>query len=287
MVKYVQGGLGWIDAPIRPALELTHQPLSQQPPMGMNWMRVPVHGRTVLAHEGGTGGFSSFVSLDPQGQRGVVILSDTTWNSIGSLGSLGLHLVDDSFPLGKPRREVAADPALLQALAGDYQLQGAMKMTLRARDGRLYVQAEGQHEHAMGHDDAGDFYPLDVDAVLRPQRHADGSYGFTWTQMGAAIPATRIDRAAAAPPALSPADLAAYAGHYPLMPSFSLDVREQGGVLYAQATGQGAFPLDATAEDTFEAPAYGIEIRFHRDGSGRVESLELHQAGHVMRGKRE
>lgn len=285
MVKYVQGGLGWIDAPIAAALAKTHEPVSQQPPMGMNWMLAPVRDRTVLVHEGGTGGFSSFVSLDPQRQRGVVILSDTTWNSIGSLGSLGLHLVDASLPLGKPRREVAADPALLAALAGEYQLQGAMKMTLRERDGRLYVQAEGQGEYAMGHDDAGDFFPLELDAVLRPQRRADGSYGFTWAQMGAVLPATRIDLAKQAP-VLSAADLAGYAGHYPLAPGFVLSVREEGGRLLAQATGQGAFPLDAVAEDAFEAAAYGIEIRFLRGGDGQVESLELHQGGQVLRGKR-
>lgn len=288
MVRYVQGGLGWTGGPVREALLATHAEVSAQPAMGMNWMRVPVEDRTVLMHEGGTGGFSAFVSLDPQRQRGVVILSDTTWNSIGSLGSLGLHLVDASFPLGKPRREVAADPALLQALAGDYQLQGGMGMTLRVRDGQLYGQAQGQPEFAMGHDDAGDFYPRQLDAVLHPQRRADGSYGFTWTQMGAVIPAARVDRAAAAPaPVLSPAQLGAYAGTYPLMPGFALAVREEGGVLVAQATGQGAFPLQATAAaDTFEAPAFGIEIRFRRDAAGKVASLELHQAGQVLRGER-
>jgi D-alanyl-D-alanine-carboxypeptidase/D-alanyl-D-alanine-endopeptidase len=287
MVRYVQGGLGWTDAPILPALELTHQPLSEQPPMGMNWMLAQVGDRNVLVHEGGTGGFSAFVSLDPQRERGVVILSDTTWNSIGSLGSLGLHLVDASLPLGKPRREVAAEPALLAALAGEYQLQGGMKMRLRQRDGQLTIQAAGQGEYVMGHDDAGDFYPLQLDAVLRPQRKADGSYGFTWTQMGAVLPATRVDSAKAAVPALSPADLEAYAGDYPLMPSFALSVREQDGQLQAQATGQGAFPLQAAAPDTFEAPAFGIEIRFERGGDGQVESLELHQGGQVLRGARQ
>ena len=287
MVRYVQGGLGMVDVPIRASLEATHAAVSEQPPMGMNWMRVPVKDRTVLMHEGGTGGFSAFVSLDPGQQRGVVILSDTAWHSIGSLGSLGLHLVDDSLPLGKPRKAVAADPALLQALAGEYQLQGAMKMTLRERDGRLFIQAEGQGEYEMGHDDAGDFFPLALDALLRPQRKADGSYAFTWTQMGAVIPAVRIDRAAAQAPVLSPVQLSAYAGDYPLAPGFSLAVREQGGVLQAQATGQGAFPLAATAADTFEAPAFGIEIRFHRDGAGQVQSLELHQGGRVLRGSRQ
>lgn len=286
MVRYVQGGLGWTDAPIGAALARTHEPLWQAPPIGMNWMIAPVAGRKVLVHEGGTGGFSSFVSLDPQRQRGVVVLSDTTWNSIGGLGSLGLHLVDQSLPLGKPRREVAPDPALLQALAGEYQLQGAMRMTLRARDRRLHIQAEGQDEYAMGHDDAGDFYPLELDAVLRPQRRADGSYGFTWMQMGAALPATRIDRATGAP-GLSAAELAQYAGSYPLTPGLTLEVREAGGVLQAQATGQGAFALQPGARDLFEAPAFGIELRFVRGDDGEVGSLELHQAGQVLRGPRQ
>ncbi len=38
--------------------------------------------------------------------------------------------------------------------------------------------------------------------------------------------------------------------------------------------------------DAFEAPMFGIEIVFRRDGSGKVASLDLHQAGQVMRGER-
>lgn len=286
MVRYVQGSLGWTDAPIRAALQSTHAQLFEQPAMGMNWMRVPVKDRVVLMHEGGTGGFSALVALDLERQRGTVILSDTSWSSIGGLDSLGLHLVDDAFPLGKPRREAAPEPALLEALAGEYRLQGATKMTLRQRDGRLYVQADGQEEAAMGHDDAGDFYPLETDAVLRPQRKADGSYGFTWMQMGAVLPATRID-AGRVPPVVSAAELKQYEGSYPLLPSLSLQVREQDGKLHAQATGQAEFALDAVAADSFEAPAYGIEIRFLRGDGGRVESLELHQQGQVLRGSKQ
>ncbi len=289
MVRYVQGNLGWIESPISPALELAQQPLGGQPPMAMNWMRVPVAGRTVLMHEGGTGGFSSFVAVDRQRGRGVVILSDTTWNSIGSLGSLGLHLVDASFPLGKPRKLATPPRELLDALAGDYQLEGAMRIALRQREGRLFVQAAGQGEYAMDYDDAGDFFPLELDAVLSPRRKAAGGYGFTWTQMGAVLPATRIDpqAKAAPPPALSPAELAAYAGDYPLMPGFVLTLRARDGALHAQATGQGEFPLAPAAKDAFEAPAFGIGIFFKRDAAGKVVALELHQGGQVLRGQRQ
>lgn len=286
MVRYLQGNLGQRPA-IAPALELAQQPVSAQPPMAMNWMLMPVAGRTVHAHEGGTGGFSSFVAFDRERGRGVVILSDTTWNSIGGLGSLGLHLVDAQFPLGGPRRAATPESALLAALEGEYLLQGGMRMQLRPREGKLFVQAQGQGEYEMGYDDAGDFFPVAFDAVLQPR---DDGQGFAWRQMGGVVPATRID--AAAPPASGPApalddaQLQAYAGEYPLAPGFVLTVRARDGRLHAQATGQGEFPLDAVAADLFAAPAFGIEIRFQRAADGEVAALELHQAGQVLRGSR-
>lgn len=195
MTQYVRGQLGQPETAITPALRLSQERLLPRPPMAMNWMLLRAAGRVVHVHEGGTGGFSAFVSFDKDRQRGVVILSDTNWNSIGNLGSLGLHLVDESFPLGEPRRTAKPDAALLDALAGEYELAselvGNMRMTLRRRGDALEIQAAGQGAYLMGYDSAGDFYPHDFDAILRPQRTADG-YEFTWMQMGGAIPARRI-----------------------------------------------------------------------------------------------
>lgn len=288
MVRYVQGNLGMLESSISPALDLAQQPVSEQPAMAMNWMLVPVSGRTVHLHEGGTGGFSAFVSVDRAQRRGVVILSDTTWNSIGSLASLGMHLVDPQFPLGKPRKRVAPAPELLEALAGDYRMPPFPQVSLRHRGGALFGQVAGQPEFEMALDDAGDFFPLEVDAVLRPQEKASGALGFLWMQMGGVFSATRIadDEAAPVSVVLSEAELMAYAGEYALMPGFMLTIRSRGGQLHAQATGQGEFPLIAIGQDSFEAAAFGIEIVFKRAGDGGVTSLHLHQAGQVLPGKR-
>lgn len=289
MVRYVQANLDPSASPLQPAIELAQRPLGGEPPMAMNWMLTPVAGRIVLVHEGGTGGFSSFVSVDREAGRGVVVLSDTSWNSIDGLGSLALHLVDDSLPLGAPRTASTAPQALLDGLAGEYQLQGMMKISLRQRGGRLFAQAEGQPEFELAHDSAGDFHPLVVDALLRPRQRSDGSYAFTWMQGGGVVSATRLAEtgATADRPALSGVDLAAYAGEYTLMPGFVLGVRGRNGTLFAQATGQGEFPLEAVAADRFEAPAFGIELVFLRGSDGGVASLELHQGGQVLRGARE
>ncbi|HUD43012.1 MAG TPA: serine hydrolase [Dokdonella sp.] len=286
MVRYVEAGLGRADAPIVAALAATQQPLSQTPPMGMNWMLMPVGERRVLVHEGGTGGFSSFVAIDRSRERGVVILSDTAWHSLGGLGSLGLHLVDASLPLGKPRKAVAPDQALLDGLVGRYRVGEALTMRLSQRDGALVIEPDGQGAHTMGHDDAGDFYPLDFDAVLRPQRTAQG-YGFTWMQMGAERAAVRLDAAPARTVARPSAEaLRAYAGEYPLMQGFSLTVSEKAGRLYVQGTGQSPIEVEAVDRDVFTAAAVAAEIRFERDEAGAVHALTLLQGGQQLRGER-
>jgi D-alanyl-D-alanine-carboxypeptidase/D-alanyl-D-alanine-endopeptidase len=200
MVRYVRGQFGDAPAPLATDVAMTHAPVAgaAQPPMAMHWMLAPLNGRTFLAHEGGTGGFSSFVAFDPAKRFGVVILSDTALHAQGGLGSLGLHLLDPRVPLSAP-----AKPR-----------------------------------------------PADV-------------------------------------PTLSADDLKAYAGDYPLMPGFVLNVRIEGATLMAQASGQGAFPLEARGKDTFAFDGAGIVIRFRRDAAGTVAGLALDQAGRTLEADRQ
>jgi CubicO group peptidase (beta-lactamase class C family) len=46
-------------------------------------------------HNGGTGGYSSFVGFDPEQKLGVVVLS----NQASPIDALGLHLLDPRYPL--------------------------------------------------------------------------------------------------------------------------------------------------------------------------------------------
>ena len=98
--------------------------------MAMNWIIAPLNGRPVHVHEGGTGGFSSLVAFDREAGRGVVVLSDTALHSLGGLGSIGLHLLDPTVPLGPPRKTTPAPAALVDALVQDEQVQLAKSQTL-------------------------------------------------------------------------------------------------------------------------------------------------------------
>lgn len=299
MVRYVQGQFGAAPTPLDADLRATHAAVANdaQAPMAMHWLRANLNGREFITHEGGTGGFSSFVAFDPARRTGVVILSDTALHSLGGLSSVGLHLLDPKAPLGKPRKAVKAPAELLDALVGEYRLQGAMKMHLRRKGDALEsdalesnileIQAEGQPAFEMGYDDAGDFYPLAFDALLRPRRRPDGGMGFVWTQMGGQMHAERIDARPPTPaPVLSDAQWQEYAGVYPLAPGFELTVRADKDGLHAQASGQSAFPLAPVSRDVFEFAQADIVIRFQRDTDGKVVALALEQGGHTMKGTR-
>jgi hypothetical protein len=176
---------------------------------------------------------------------------------------------------------------LIDALVGKYRLQGGLGMELRHSGSGLTIQADGQPEFEMSHDSAGDFYPLKFDALLRPKRKADGTYAFTWFQLGGALEAERIDAVAAASKwTPTEAQLNDYVGSYPLTPNFALRVFPTGAKLFVQGTNQRSLELAPVEKDVFVAESVGAEIGFERDAADKVISLTLKQRGQVLRGER-
>lgn len=290
MTRYAQAALGIGPEPVVRRLALTARPLVHG--FGMNWMRPTIGDRDLLLHEGGTGGFSSFIGIDPAAGRAVVLLSDTSLTDLGGLGDLGLALLGVARPVSGPRRPVATTPAQQQALAGEYQLGG---MTLRiwpSEDGRLMAQAQGQGAFELHQDSVGDFYPEAFSALMTPIRAAGPGgvvSGLAWRQGGGVMEARRVvpeaQRALEPPTAANPA-WADWVGEYALTPQFSLHVLQQGGRLLVRGTGQPSMPAVALGPDRLEVPAVQASVEFERDASGRVVVAILSQNGQRLRGAR-
>ena len=226
------------------------------------------------------------VQVPVEGPHGVSM--DASENP--GLGSLGLHLLDERAPLGKPRTVVTPDPALLEALAGDYKLENGMRMQLRPGPDGLHVDVAGQGEITMQLDSAGDFFPPNFDALLRPQRQADGRYAFTWLQGGGAMPAKREDADAGGKPAVAAPTaeaLKAYEGVFRIAPPFAITVFAKDGKLFAQGTNQGALEIAYAGGDVFVAEKVGAEMEFQRNAAGQVEAMLLKQGGAVQKAVKE
>lgn len=115
----------------------------------MAWLLAPLNGRTVFNHDGGTGGFSSSLWLDPSRGRATVVLA----NAQVPVGDLALHLLDDSAPLrdlsATRQASVTLTAEQLQPLPGIYALNAQFKLTVRADGQRLFAQATGQGEFEL------------------------------------------------------------------------------------------------------------------------------------------
>src|SRR6266702_565268 len=289
MLRYLEGQLGTRESAITPALAQTQEQVANVTGhiMGMNWNLFTRNGHTIVAHEGGTGGYSAYAGFDRTAKRAVVLLCDTALTSIGGLRQLGTHLLDPSAPAGAPRVIAAADTRMIDALVGKYRLQGGLGMELRRKESHLTIQADSQPEFEMGYDSAGDFYPLKFDALLRPKHKTDGSYTFTWFQLGGAAKAKQIGtRPVAAKWTPSEDQLKDYIGNYPLTSNFALRVFSADAKLFVQGTNQRPLELASVERDVFVAESVAAEIHFERDANDKVVSLTLKQRGQVLKGER-
>jgi hypothetical protein len=75
------------------------------------------------------------------------------------------------------------------------------------------------------------------------------------------------------------ASLDDYVGTYKLDDKLLLKVFRMDDGLFAQASGQNAFPIFPSATDAYYTKVAGISISFTRDGKGIVTGLVLHQNG--------
>jgi CubicO group peptidase (beta-lactamase class C family) len=78
---------------------------------------------------------------------------------------------------------------------------------------------------------------------------------------------------------LPPAALAGYAGVYEVTPQFAITVTARDGQLFAQATGQQAFPLFAEKADHFFLKVVDAQLVFTRDAGGAITGATLIQNG--------
>jgi D-alanyl-D-alanine carboxypeptidase len=82
--------------------------------------------------------------------------------------------------------------------------------------------------------------------------------------------------------ALSRTELAGYSGTYSSATvPIKFTLKPNGTVLTAQATGQGAFPLEAIDTDRFGFSMADIVIQFHRNAAKAVAGFDIIQLGHT------
>jgi len=130
-------------SPLRPAMRLTQEPQLdvKGENVGLGWQ---IDGNGRYWHNGGTGGFHTFIGFDPKTKHGVVVLASTSITVVDHLGDV-LYKVLDGTP-GDPVKLATAEQ--MAPLAGDYDFAGqAIKIVVDGK--RLYIEGPGEPRHRL------------------------------------------------------------------------------------------------------------------------------------------
>ena len=149
LLTFVEANLGVRDSPLREALAATHVSRRTFPApameIGLGWLIRSAHQREIVWHNGGTGGYRSFVGFDLQSKTGVVVLSNTAH----SVDDLGFHLLDSRFKLAPPpkqRTEVEVDHGGLRRLRGPVSIGQERRHHRQPRAGSALYPAHGAEQ---------------------------------------------------------------------------------------------------------------------------------------------
>ncbi len=230
---------------------------------------------TVYWHNGGTGGFASALAVEPSTGLAVVLLAASTdYNGITELALAQLA----------GQAEAPVEGPDLSPYVGTFQVSPAMMLTFFLDEGQLFGQATGQGafplkvegEHAFS------FKPADISLTFEDFTD-DKAQQMVMIQAGRTTRAPRVadDKGIKRMTAIEidAASLEPLVGVYALAPAVKITVEARDGQLFAQLTGQPAFPVFPFEADKFFYKVVDAQLHFERDDAGAVAGLTLVQGG--------
>jgi len=179
MLAFLDANIGEPTTPLEEAMRVSHEPRMPAGPgmmIGLNWITRTTEDRTIVWHNGGTGGYRTFTGFHPEREIGVVVLT----NSGQSADDIGFHLLDSSLPLAEPppppveRNEIEVSPEILDAYVGVYELTPEFLITVTLEEAGLQIQATGQPKIPIFAESETEFFLKMVNAQITFVRSDEG-----------------------------------------------------------------------------------------------------------------
>jgi serine-type D-Ala-D-Ala carboxypeptidase/endopeptidase len=171
MLTFIGANLGYIKSALAPAMAAmlkVRRPTGQPGlEIALGWHIITANGKEIVWHNGGTGGYRSYVGFDPKARVGVVLLSNA--GTPAGVDDIGRHLLDASVPLAAPPKEhkqVTVDPKLFDGYVGQYQMAPNFILTVTREGDHLFVQATNQPKFEIYAEGDRDYFLKVVDAQI-------------------------------------------------------------------------------------------------------------------------
>jgi D-alanyl-D-alanine-carboxypeptidase/D-alanyl-D-alanine-endopeptidase len=174
MLTFLGAELGYVKTPLAAAMKAEWATVRR--PTGTPGLSValawhissPPNRDEIVWHNGGTGGYRTFMGFDPKSGVGVVVLTNAATGRGGD--DIGAHILNGS-PLAPPppdpaggRHVVALTPKALDAVVGRYQLAPTVIANVTRGDDRLFLQLTGQPKARLYAESPTSFFAKIVDA---------------------------------------------------------------------------------------------------------------------------
>ncbi len=171
MLKFLAANLGTSKSPLLVAMQKTHQTQHDTGipdlEIGLGWHILKKFNTEIVWHNGGTGGYHSFIGFDQKKRKGVVVLS----NSANDIDDIGRHILESQYPLAKietpkERKEIKLDPKVFDAYVGEYQLAPGFVFTISREGERYFSAVSGQGRFEIFAETETVFFLKVVDAQI-------------------------------------------------------------------------------------------------------------------------
>jgi len=294
LARFAQALLATERNPLTDAWALIREPRAPFGPgparIGLAILVVDRGGDTVYHHSGGTGGFRTYLELVPGRRRATVLLLNNDDPEPAALVASVRRSPAANPPANQAeRKESPIEASALAAFPGVYAIGTGGRFTVVLDEaGRLRARLTGQGFLPLYHAGQDRFFARAVAAEFQFHRDRAGAVdALTLHQNGREVPARRL--ADATQPSLrfpSAAELRAYVGRFQLAPNVLFEITLRGETLFAKLTGQATLPVFGDAPDHFVYEVVPAALTFHRDATGHVTALTLHQNGRDQRAPR-
>jgi CubicO group peptidase (beta-lactamase class C family) len=286
MMDFIKVNLKSDNTPFTQALRMSHQKrhtIGGGMAIGMAWH---INPDGIRWHNGGTGGFHSWLGISPDQNVGVVVLVNTSNMRFTQFGEkvMQVALGQDVEPM-EIRKVIDVSPDVLETYAGVYTLAPNFNLTVTLEEGKLMLQATGQGKYQVFPESRTKFFLKVVDAQISFILSKDGKVDHLVLHQGGidqkAFPRKAIE--------VSPNVLESYVGVYKVPSTNStLTVTVEDGRLMVQAAGEEkkqVFPESKTR--FFYKEMESIQISFFPDEDGGINRLIVHVGSKEYQGFRE
>ncbi len=157
--------------------------------VGLNWHVLTGSVDTIVWHNGGSGGYRSFIGFNAQRHVGVVVLSNATTG----IDDIGFHLLDERLPLQVQHMAIALPAEALEAFVGEYQFAPTFSLVVTREGDQLLAQGTSQPRVPIFPESQTDFFYKVVDAQISFAKDATGRVtGLVMHQNGQDFPAPKV-----------------------------------------------------------------------------------------------